>query len=335
MSGRLRWGILGTGKIARILAAAVHASHDGELVAVGSRDPKRARAFAVDVGAPRHTSYEGVLDDPDVEVAYVATHHPSHREWAVRAADAGKHVLCEKPLAVTFADARSIVEAAERSGVFLLEAFAYRCHPQTGRLVDLLRSEAIGEVRVIDAVFGYDAGPAPTNYLLVGELAGGSVLDVGCYTTSMAHLIAASAVGARSVEPVEVAGNGSVGPTGVDHSAAASLVFETGALARVACSIQADLRSDVRIYGSHGHIEITSPWLPGRIGGGARIIVERGGLGIETIDTPIDADVYTVEVDTVNGSIRKGERSPAAMPWEDSLANMRTLDRWRAAVGVG
>jgi predicted dehydrogenase len=218
--------------------------------------------------------------------------------------------------------------------VFLLEAFAYRSHHQTQRLVELLRSEAIGEVRVIDAVFGYDAGPAPTNYLLVRELAGGSILDVGCYTTSMAHLVAASAEGAGSVETVDVTGSATRGPTGVDLSSAASLLFSTGALARVACSIQANLESDVRIYGSAGRIHVTSPWLPGRIGRDARIVLERNGSNPEPIDTSIDADVYTIEVDAVNDAIRKGERSPPAMPWEDSLANMRTLDRWRAAVGV-
>ena len=333
MSAKVRWGILGTGKIARILAAAVRSSQDGELVTFGSRDPHRAAALAVEFDAPRHATYEGVVGDPSVDVVYVATHHPFHREWAVRAADSGKHILCEKPLAVTSGDARAIVGAAERNGVFLLEAVAYRSHPQTGRLVELLRSEAIGEIRLIDAVFGYDAGPAPTNYLLVRELAGGSILDVGCYTTSMAHLVAASAAGVPSVEAVEVVGSGTVGPTGVDHSALASLVFETGALARVACSIQADLQSDVRIYGSHGRIHVASPWLPGRIARGAAIVIERGA-DAETIDTSVDADVYTVEADAVNASILKGERVSAAMPWEDSLANMRTLDRWRAVVGI-
>ena len=333
-SAKVRWGILGTGKIARILAAAVRSSQDGELAAFGSRDLDRAAALASEFGALRHATYEGVIGDPDVDVVYVATHHPFHREWAVRAADAGKHVLCEKPLAVTAADARAIVEAADRNGVFLLEAFAYRSHPQTERLVELLRSGAIGEVLMIDAAFGYDAGPAPTNYLLVPELAGGSILDVGCYTTSMAHLVAASSAGVPAVEAVDVVGSGTIGPTGVDHTATASLVFETGVLARVACSIQANLQSDVRIYGSDGRLHVTSPWLPGRIGRAAAIVVERSGADPETIDTSVEAEVYTVEADAVNAAISKGERSPAAMPWEDSVSNMRTLDRWRAAIGI-
>jgi predicted dehydrogenase len=262
----LRWGILGTGKIARILANALRESRDGELVAVGSRDAERARAFAEEFGVARHHDYDGVIRDADVDLVYVATHHPSHREWAVRAADAGKHVLCEKPMAITHADAAQIVEAARRNDVFLLEAFAYRCHPQTERLVELLRGGRVGEVRMVDAVFGYDAGPAPTNYLMVRELGGGGILDVGCYTTSMAHLVVAATAGVPFVEASEVAAAGRIGPTGVDHSAAATLVFEGGALARVACSIEANLDSSVRIYGSEGRITVPSPRLPGRIG---------------------------------------------------------------------
>ena len=334
MREKVRWGILGTGKIARILAGALKASRDGELVSIGSRDLVRAATLAAEFGAPHHSSYDGVLANPTVDLVYIAMHHPLHKEWAVRAADAGKHVLCEKPLAVSFDEAREIVEAAERSGVFLLEAFAYRAHPQTKRLVELLRSDAIGEIRMIDAVFGYDAGPAPTNYLLVRELAGGSIFDVGCYTTSMAHLVAASAVGATSVEAVDVTASAAIGSSKVDLSSAATLVFSTGALARVACSIQANLESDLWIYGSGGRIHVTSPGLPGRIGSGPQIVVEPGGSAREEIDTAVEADVYTVEVDAVNDAILEGERSPARMPWEDSLANMRTLDRWRTAAGV-
>ena len=335
MSDAVRWGILGTGKIARIMAGALAASRDGRLVAVASRTPGRSEAFAHEFDVERgHGSYEDLLHDEDVDLIYVATHHPSHREWAVAAAEAGKHVLCEKPLAVGADDAARIVEAARRNDVFLMEAFAYRSHPQTHRLVQLLREAAIGEVRMIDAVFGYDAGPAPSNYLMVHELAGGSLLDVGCYTSSMSHLVAAAATGADVVDTLQVQAGACIGPTGVDHSTAATLVFPGGVLARVACSIQANLDSALRIDGSEGRITVPSPWLPGRIGSAAGIVLERWAAEPETIDVPLDADVYTVEVDAVNAMVTAGERSPSVMAWEDSLANMRTLDRWRAAIGL-
>ena len=335
MAGTVRWGILGTGKIARVVAAAIAESGGGTLVSVGSRGAERAASFAAEFDVPRiHDGYEGLILDEEVDLVYVATHHPLHPEWAVRAADAGKHVLCEKPLAVTHADAVRIVEAAHRNGVFLLEAFAYRSHLQTLRLAELLRSGAIGEIRLIDAVFGYDAGSNPGNYLLSSELAGGAMLDVGCYTTSMSHLVAAIANERAVTESIDVAGVARIGSTGVDLTAAATITFEGGLLARVACSIQADLNSSVSIYGSEGRIAVPSPWLPGRIGTEARIFLERKGSGVESIDIPMGADVYTTEVDAVNGSVRNGELNPSVMTWDESLANMQTLDRWRAASGL-
>ena len=335
MRQRLGWGILGTGKIARILAHALAESRDGALVAVGSRDAQRAAAFASEFNVPHcYADYEDLVRDGDVDIVYVATYHPLHRQWAVSAADGGKHVLCEKPMAVNHTDAAKIVDAARRNDVFLLEAFAYRCHPQTHRLTQLLREGAIGELRLIDAVFGYDAGAQPDRYLMLPSLAGGSILDVGCYATSLAHLVVAATSGAGTAETVDVAGAAYIGKTGVDHSAAATLVFERGVLARVACSIQANLENAVRIYGSEGSITVPSPWLPGRIGPAAEIIVQRQGTAPEVIPVPTQPAVYTVEVDAVNEFIRKGERSSAVMTWDESLANMRTLDRWRSAVGL-
>jgi predicted dehydrogenase len=331
----VRWGIVGTGKIARLLATAIAESREGRLVAVGSRSVERSDAFAREFDVPRsHPSYEGVVADENVDLVYVATHHPMHRECAVRAAENGKHVLCEKPLAMNFPDAAEVVEAARRNGVFLLEAFAYRCHSQTHRLVELLQDRVVGEVRMIDAVFGYDAGPKPENYLLARELGGGSILDVGCYTTSMAHLVAAVSLDVDVAESVDVSGTASIGATGVDVSAAATMAFDAGPLARVACSVEANLESAVRVYGSDGRITLPSPWLPGRIPPEPTIILERKGAEPEVVSTAADAGVYTVEVDVVNDLVGAGERSSRVMSWGDSLANMRTLDRWRSAAGV-
>jgi predicted dehydrogenase len=336
MSEKIGWGIVGTGKIARLLAQALPDTTTGEFIAVGSRSPERARAFAAELPVRRHhEGYDGVIEDPDVDLVYVATHHPDHRAWAVAAAEAGKHVLCEKPLAVHRTDAAAIVDAARRNDVVLLEAFAYRCHPQTQRLVEILRSGAIGEIRMIDAVFGYDAGPTPRNYILDHGLAGGSILDVGCYTTSMAHLIARVATVGQMAEPIDVAGVAEIGAsTGVDHYAAAILRFDGGLVARLACSVQVDLESSLRIYGSEGRITVPSPWLPGRIGTRAEIVLQRPGAEPEVVEIELEAGLYAIEADAVGAMVRAGERSPSVMPWEESLANMGTLDRWRASIGL-
>jgi len=335
MQQRCRWGIVGTGKIARIMARALRDSSTGRLVAVASRSDSRAREFAAESEVARHHgSYESLIADPEVEVVYVASHHPDHRACATAAADAGKHVLCEKPLAVNARDAAEIIEAARRNGTFLMEAFAYRCHPQTSRLVEILANGDIGQVRIVDAAFGYDAGAAPENYLLVHELGGGGILDVGCYATSMAHLIAATASGGQAAACSDVAGAAQIGSSGVDHYAAAVIKFPGQVIARVACAIQLNLDSTLRIYGTKGTVTVPSPWLPGRYGPPPTILVHRHRSGPAEIDVDASVDLYVREVDTVGDLLRQGARSHPLMDWDESLANMTTLDRWREAIGL-
>jgi predicted dehydrogenase len=305
-------------------------------VAVASRDQDRARRFASQAGTGRaYGTYDALINDPDVDIVYVATHHTTHHACAIAAADAGKHLLCEKPLAMNAALAADIVQAARRSGVFLMEAFAYRCHPQTARLVEILRNGDIGQVRMVDAAFGYDAGGAPDNYLLVRELGGGSILDVGCYPTSMAHLIAAAATGGETAPSTDVAGTGHIGPsTGVDHYAAAVLNYPCGMIARVACAVQVNLDSTLSIYGTEGTVTVRSPWLPGRFGPEPVIVLHRYGSDPQEIPVAADADLYALEADAVGRLVRDGRASHPLMSWDESLANMATLDRWRAAIGL-
>ncbi len=292
---RCGWGILGTGKIARIMACALRDSQAGWLVAVASRSAGRAAGFASQFGISRHyPDYASLIGDPDVDIVYVATHHPDHREWAVAAAEARKHVLCEKPLAVTADGAAEIIEAARRSGVFLMEAFAYRCHPQTSRLV-----------------------------------------ETGCYATSMAHLIVAAGSGTAPVVSLDVAGIAHFGEkTGVDHYAAAVLAFPGGIVARVASAIQVNLDSSLRIYGSAGTITVPSPWLPGRDGAPSAIIIDRAGAAREEIRIDPGADLYVLEADAVSHLVREGKRAHPLMQWDESLANLRTMDSWRDSVGL-
>jgi len=336
MQQRCRWGIVGTGKIASIMARALRDSSTGRLVAVASRSDSRARDFAAEFEvATHHGSYESLIADPEVEIVYVASRHPDHRACATAAADAGKHVLCEKPLAMNARDAAEIVEAARRNGTFLMEAFAYRCHPQTSRLVEILANGDVGQVRIVDAAFGYDAGLAPENYLLVHDLGGGGILDVGCYATSMAHLIAATASGGEAVACSDLAGAAHIGSSGVDHYAAAVIKFPGQVIARVACAIQLNLDSTLRIYGTKGTVIVPSPWLPGRHGPPPTILVHRHGSGPAQIDVDASADLYVREVDAVGDLVRQGARSHPLMGWDESLANMTTLDRWRDAIGLG
>src|SRR5947209_423396 len=162
MEQRLQWGIIGTGAIAKIFARGLAASRTGRLVAVGSRTPAAAETFADAFDAPhRHGSYDSLLADPAVQAVYISTPHPMHAEWAIKAAEAGKHILCEKPLTLNHAEAMVVVEAALRHDVFLMEAFMYRCHPQTAKLIELIRSGVIGSVRVIQVTFSFHVNVHP------------------------------------------------------------------------------------------------------------------------------------------------------------------------------
>jgi predicted dehydrogenase len=336
MNGRAGWGILGTGKIARIFAHDLGDSRLGHLVAVGSRDGDRATAFAAEFGAARaHAGYDELISDPDVDFVYVATPHTTHVHLVVAAAAAGKHVLCEKPLAVNAAGAREIAAATAAAGVFAMEAFAFRCHPQTRRLIDLLRDGAVGELRLVTASFGYDAGPAPGNYLLNPGLAGGSMLDVGCYTVALVRQLAGVAFDRPYSEPVRVEGAGLLHPEhGVDLDATAIAWFNGGFTAQLASSIRTRLSSTVQITGTDGVIHLPAPWLPGKHGSVPRIVVERRGSDVQEIAIEADRPLYAIEADTAVERARAGLLEAPEMSWADSIGNMEVLDRWRKAVGV-
>lgn len=329
---KIRWGILGTGAIAHKFAAGLTESKNGTLVAIGSRSEETAFKFAGDFPATCHASYESLLADPEVEIVYISTPHPMHAEWAIKAANAGKHVLCEKPLAMNHAEALAVVEAARRNDVFLMEAFMYRCHPQTAKLVELIRDNVIGDVRFIRATFSFAAERNLESRLLNPALGGGAILDLGCYPVSMARLIAGAATGKNFQDPVELRAVGHLGAESrVDECAIASLRFPGGILAQLTAGVQIDLDNNVRIAGTKGSILVPSPWFVSREPGFSKIIIFKNDLPEEAI-VEFDRGIYAIEADTVAAHLAQGQSS--AMTWDDSLGNMQTLDRWRAEVGM-
>ena len=333
MEKKLRWGIMGTGSIARKFAKGLQDSHTGQLAAVGSRGAETLSAFIADFPARGHASYEALLADPEVEAVYISVPHPWHAEWAIRAAQAGKHILCEKPLTMNAAEAEAVIEAARQAGVFLMEAFMYRCHPLTRRLVELIREGRIGGARLVQAAFSFRGDWKPTSRLLDRKLGGGGILDVGCYCASMSRLIAGIAEGKAFAEPIELKAAGNLGETGVDEFAIAVLKFQSGFLAQISTGVRVTLENNVRIFGEEGHIVVPSPWvINGGQAGDSVLQIHRAGEPMEEVKVHADRTIYAIEADTVAESISAGE-SPA-MSWADSLGNMRTLDRWRAEIGL-
>lgn len=332
MATKLKWGIIGTGYIAGRFARGLAESKTGELVAVGSRSPEPAKKFTAEFPVTAYISYESLLADPDVEAVYISTPHPAHAEWAIKAARAGKHVLCEKPLTINLAQAEEVFATAKQHDVFMMEALMYRCHPQTLRLVELIHNKVIGDVRLIRATFSFTTDYNLEGRLLNNALGGGGILDVGCYCTSMARLIAGAATGRRFQDPVEVVGTGHVGAQShVDEYAVAALKFPGNILAQLTCGVQLQVESNVVIVGTEGTMVVPSPWVITREAGFSKIIIFKGDVPEEVV-VESDRGLYAIEADHVAEYIE--ERQSPLMSWEDSIGNMRTLDLWRKAVGV-
>ncbi|MCQ8871705.1 aldo/keto reductase [Mesorhizobium sp. LMG17149] len=335
----IRWGILGPGSIAQSFAGGVASSRTGKLVAIGARNPAKPGLAESFPGARILDGYDALLADPDIDAIYISIPHPGHAQWAIKAAEAGKHVLCEKPLALTAFEADAIMHAARKAGTFLGEAFMYRLHPQTLKLVDLIRSGVIGDIRMIKSSFGFAMpGFMPQHRLYANDLAGGGILDVGGYPVSMVRLIAGAAVGQPFSEPDKVVGTAHLGQSGVDEWASALLHFPGGIVAEVSCSISLNQDNVLRILGTKGRIEVPDFWFAGgnRDVGLGRIDIIASTGARETISVEEKRHVYSFEVDAAGEAIRAGGQEFAwpGMAWAESLGTLRVLDKWRAAAGL-
>jgi len=333
----IRWGIIGPGRIAQTFADGVAHSRSGKLVTIASRNPGKPGLGDGFPGARIVDGYEALLADKEVDAIYIATPHTGHAEWAIKAIRAGKHVLVEKPIALSAFDAEAIYYEAKKAGVFAGEAFMYRVHPQTAKLIELVKSGAVGDLRIIRSSFGFNMGKvSPEHRLFASDMAGGGILDVGGYPVSMARLIAGAASGKPFLDPDKVSGVGHLGQTGVDEWASAVLKFPNDIIAEVSCSIMANQDNTLRIIGSEGRIEVADFWFAsGHKGGVGKINVIKGGE-TQTIEVKEERWLYSFEVDAAGDAIRAGNKEFAypGIGWADSIGNLRVLDQWRASIGL-
>jgi xylose dehydrogenase (NAD/NADP) len=305
----LRWGILSTANITDKL---LDSGTDQEFVAVGSRDGARAEAYAREKGIPRaHGSYEALLADADVDAIYNPLPNSLHVEWSIRALEAGKHVLCEKPLTRHPEDVDRVFDVAEREGRVLAEAFMWRHHPQVARARELLDSGAIGDLRVIRSAFAYVQGN-PDDIRLQASLDGGGLMDVGSYCVSGCRTLAGAEPESASADYV-AGGHG-----GVDVSLVASLRFPGDVLAHFDCGLTYTGGGALEAVGSEGSFVLTDPWH-----GNDAIIELRGGDGsVERVETG-PANSYALELADFEAAVR-GERPPL-LGRDDALGQARTI----------
>ena len=306
----MRLGILSTARINRAVLTGARLSDRVEVVAVASRDAARAEAYAREHEIERaHGSYESLLEDPGVDAVYISLPNSLHVPWSIRALEAGKHVLCEKPLDRHPAEVERAFGAADRAGRILMEAFMYRHHPQTKRLAELVREGAIGELRLVRSSFSFPLYDE-TNVRLRPELDGGSLMDVGCYCVSGSRLVAG--------EPLTVSAHQVVGPTGVDVRFAATMSFPGGALAHFDCGLDLANRGELEAVGSEGTIVVRDPWLIRE----AALELRRGGdLELVEIENP---NRYQLELENLAGAIR-GEEEPL-LGRDDALGQARAIE---------
>ena len=326
--GKVRWGVISTARIGTgKVIPGLQRSTLGEVVAIASRDAGAARAAADSLEIPRaHGSYEALLADPDVDAVYIPLPNHLHMDWSIAALRAGKHVLCEKPIALTSADAERMAEVAEASGRLLMEAFMYRHHPSWLAALDLVRSGRIGRLMAVDSWFSFWLDD-PSDIRSVPAYGGGALFDIGCYCVNLSRLLFGG-------EPHDVSAMIERDPAlGVDITTSGTMAFE-GGLASFTCSTRVEDDQRVHIYGTEGRISIDIPFnippeLPTRI----RITTGRrppDAWATEVLELA-PADPYACEGDAFAAAILEGR--PAPVPMRDAIANMRVIERLREAAG--
>jgi predicted dehydrogenase len=318
----VRWGILGPGSIARSFAEGLKSAKDARLIAVGSRSQAKADEFGAKYDVPnRHSSYQALVEDPNVDAIYVATPHPFHKEHCLLALNAGKPTLCEKPFTLNVKEAEEVVRTARERKVFLMEGMWSRFFPLMSRLRALLEAGEIGRVRMVEADFGFRAGFDPKSRLFDPHLGGGALLDVGVYVVSFASMV----LGA----PDRMTGLATLGATRIDEQAAMVLGHPNGALAILSTAIRTNTAQNAVILGEEGRIVLKTPfWKP------ESMTVSRNGKPDEEIAVPFVGSGFNYEAEEVGRCLQAGKLESDILPLDETLAIMRTMDTLRAQWGI-
>jgi xylose dehydrogenase (NAD/NADP) len=330
----VRWGILSTASIGRTVVPAIAEADGARVVAVAGRDPERTAAFARELDIPRaHGSYDELLADPEVDAIYLPLPIALHAEWARRALEAGKHVLCEKPLAPSLAEVASCFDAAEQAGRHLVEGLMWRRHPRTLRALGLLADGAIGRLLHVRAALTVDAPPGDIRR--TGALGGGAHLDLGCYAVSAIRLFAGEpqrVVASQVLDPAD-------GADGGDLRMSALLEMPGDVRAHLDVALDFPRRDELELIGSEGILRIPDPWLCRE----TWLEIERDGQRTRVDADPEDRhgltsgedslDAYRIEIEQVSREIR-GELAPAH-DRQDALAQAAVLEALRASAREG
>ena len=317
----IRWGILGPGAISTKFATGLQAADNGILVAVGSRNLQRAAEFAERFGATEsHGSYQALVENEGVDAIYIGTPHTFHKEHTILALRHGKHVLCEKPFAINRSEAADMVTAAQEADRFLMEAMWSRFLPTLVKVRELIAEGAIGEVRMLQADFGFRTKVNPEGRLFKPELGGGALLDVGIYPISLASMLFG--------KPDKIKSMANFGTTGIDEETAILLGYPHGEMAVCTTAVRLNTPHEAFIQGTEGSIHIHAPWWVS-----THITVKRGGE-TEMLHLPYKGNGYTHEAEALGHGVASGKLESAVMPLQESLDILETMDTIRQEWGL-
>jgi xylose dehydrogenase (NAD/NADP) len=315
----IRWGIISTARINRKFLAGARQSSELEVVAVASRERESAERYAADNGIARaYGGYDALLADPEIDAVYISLPNSMHLEWTVKALEAGKHVLCEKPMGRRAADVQAAFDVADRQGRLLMEAFMYRHNPQTRRLVELLSDGAVGRVRLIRSAFSF-AADDPANVRLSQALEGGALMDVGSYCVNGSRLIAG--------EPQRVAAEQITGGDGVDIVFAATMRFADDVLAHFDAGLALDTRDALEVVGDEGTLFLDDPWHC------VEPVIQLYRDGVRELIEVEVVSSYLLEAENMSAAIR-GE-APLLLGRDDAVGQARAIEALYEAADTG
>ena len=319
----IRWGIIGAGRISSVFATALNSMKDTKLAAIASRDLSRAEEFAGRFHIDKaYGSYEELVRDPEVDVIYIGTPHPEHRENAALCISHGKAVLCEKSFTLNGKDSRYLVNLAKEHKVFLMEAMWTKFLPVTGKVKEWLKEERIGEIKHMKVSFGFYSEFDPSSRLYNPELGGGALLDVGVYPISyVIHLLERL--------PNQVLSSAVLGTTGVDEQNVILMRFDNGILADISSAVSAEIGNDAEIIGTKGRIYVPSFWCAEEA-----MLYNASNELVEICELPFPVNGYVYEAEEVNHCIREGCLESALLPLQDTLDIMDIMDGLRAEWGL-
>ncbi|MEZ4852123.1 MAG: Gfo/Idh/MocA family oxidoreductase [Bacteroidia bacterium] len=322
MTHSFRWGILATGNIATKFALGLQTLSDTTIQAVGSRNLPSAQSFADQFNIPNvHSSYEALAKDPEVDAIYVANPHPYHLESTLLCLENGKPVLCEKPMAINYAETQQMVNKAREKGLFMMEAMWTRFMPAIVELRKLLDSGIIGEVKMLTADFGFYSDWEPEHRRYNPDLAGGALLDVGIYPLAFAYMIFKN-------DPVHVSSFADIGETGVDEQSAYLLGYKNGAIARLSSSVRHQTAKEAQIHGTKGMIHVPLFWRADQL------TIQLHDQEPETRHFPYESSGLQFEAIEAMNCIRNGELESKIMPLSETLRLAKLMDDFRAEWGM-